>query len=144
MPIGIGCLVNVSLSLAGAARFGVWAVAGGTVVGNVVACALTWPLARRLLGWTWRDVGRAYLPVIAACVSSLGAGWVLRRSFESTATAPGAFVACVVTTALGCAAAAGVMFSVHGRRRSQAPAATHVAPGSGEGSGACFNARSSR
>jgi O-antigen/teichoic acid export membrane protein len=138
VPIVAGYLVNILISVAGVARFGIWAVAGGTLCGNVIVGALVWPRARRLLGWTWGDVGRAFLPVMAAWAASLGAGLSLQRSFEPAASAAGSVLACALTTAFGCSVALAASLAVPPRWRADPD---QDRPGHGAEPGSAYSAR---
>jgi O-antigen/teichoic acid export membrane protein len=70
IPFVIGSGINLAISLALSPRFGIWAVAWSTVIGNLVTAALTWRAAMRMLRWSLRDVAallaRAAAPGIAA------------------------------------------------------------------------------
>ena len=102
--IAFGCALNVALSVAGVPRFGVWAVAGGTVLGNATIAVLIWRRALRSFSWSAGQMGRALLPLGAAGATSLCAGFALRNGAAAGPLA--SFAACAATTALGCAAAA--------------------------------------
>ena len=105
LPIVAGSLANVAISVAGAARYGTWAVAGSTVVGNLLTT--TWMLVRagylapmdsarhgaRFLGTSRRQsaLGRRLLGALwlrarghrarALCVPAFGAAWASARVF---------------------------------------------------------------
>jgi hypothetical protein len=59
VPIAIGSAVNITIALVGAPHYGVWAVAGSTLIGNFVTSVLLWRKARHVLSWTWGSVSRA-------------------------------------------------------------------------------------
>jgi O-antigen/teichoic acid export membrane protein len=114
IPIVLGATVNVIISVAGASSFGVWAVAGGTVIGNILLAALMWRGARSLLGWSVGHVARSLAPVAAAALSALACGAAL-----STFASGGPFrslAACVLTSVFGCAAALVTSVGVRGVR----------------------------
>jgi O-antigen/teichoic acid export membrane protein len=77
VPCAAGALVNIAISLLGARRFGVWAVAGSTVVGNVVMTVLAWRNAGRVLGPDASRLGQSFGPPLAGGLVSLGAAWAL-------------------------------------------------------------------
>jgi hypothetical protein len=105
-PIVLGSAVNVALLLGLARVAPVWAAAGGNVLGNVVVSVMVWSRARRLLGWTARDVAGAVAPAAAAGAASLGVGWALAGA--GAAGLAGSVAACALTTACGLAAGAAV------------------------------------
>lgn len=107
IPLGIGCLANLAISLVGAPHCGVWAVAGGTVAGNLLGGTLAWICARRLLGWSAGTVGRAVLPAAVAGATSLGAGAALGHLLPLAVVSE--VVLWAVSMALGCGAAALLM-----------------------------------
>ena len=111
--IALGCGLNVAISFAGVAHFGVWAVAGGTVVGNALIAVLLWRRALQSFGWRAAQLGRALLPLCAAGAVSLLAGLALRAPSSSGPWA--SFGACAVTSLLGCAAAAAVALGAPAR-----------------------------
>jgi len=102
-PMLLGHGLNILLSLAGARAFGAWAVAGGTLCGNLVITVLVWRRARRLLQWQGVDVLRALAPLATAFLLAVGAGWALQPLSAQGALAS-AFT-CVLVTALGSGAA---------------------------------------
>jgi hypothetical protein len=103
VPIVLGAVVNVSISIAGARSFGVWAIAGGTLVGNSLVALLMWRRARAMLGWSFARVARALAPVAAAAAGALASGAALAPFAGRGPLA--SFVACVIASAVGCAAA---------------------------------------
>lgn len=103
-PIITGYAVNVAFSLAFAQRWGVWAVAGGTLLGNALTSVLLWGRARRLLAWSMGAVAGALAPAAAAGSVSASAAWALTH-FGPQGLLP-SLATCVATTALGCGAAA--------------------------------------
>lgn len=71
VPIALGSAVNITISLLGAPHYGVWAVAGSTIVGNAITSVILWRRARRVLGWAPGAVGRALaVPFAAGSVSA--------------------------------------------------------------------------
>lgn len=133
-PIVLGAVVNVAISVAGARSYGVWAVAGGTVVGNLIVAVIVWKRARLLLRWKRARVAQALAPVFAA-----GAGAFLVGSALTGVASRGPFAslgACAAAMGAGCAAALVTAF-VSGsvrtpkRARDARVSVGSVAPGDG-------------
>ncbi len=76
-PVILGHSLNVALSLLGVGYAGAWAVAGGTVCGNLLITTLVWHRARALVRWRAAEVLRTLVPIGAALLVSLGSGWAL-------------------------------------------------------------------
>lgn len=114
IPIVLGAAVNVIISITGASSFGVWAVAGGTLAGNLLLALLMWRGARALLGWSVPRVLRALAPVAAAAVTALAVGAALAH-FASGGPLQ-SLAACVVTSVFGCCAALVASTGVPGAR----------------------------
>jgi O-antigen/teichoic acid export membrane protein len=102
-PMLLGHGLNVAVSFAGVGHFGAWAVAGGTVCGNLVIALLVWRKARALVHWRAVDVLRALAPLGAAGFASLLTGWALAPLAAGGALASA--LACGAVTLLGTAAA---------------------------------------
>lgn len=66
VPIALGSAVNITISLLGAPHYGVWAVAGSTLVGNAITSVILWRRARRVLGWGAGSVVRTLAVPLAA------------------------------------------------------------------------------
>lgn len=98
-PIVAGALVNAAISLLGAPRFGVVAVAGSTLIGAAVTAIGAWSAARRDLEWSWSEVGRAMLPALAALLVTSPLAWLGR---EASGVVDSALRACAVTTTGTC------------------------------------------
>jgi O-antigen/teichoic acid export membrane protein len=129
-PRALGSAVNLAVSLAGAPRYGLWAVAGGTVIGNLVSSLLIWRRACRLLGWSTADVVGVFTPALLALGSALAAGVMLGSFAQSGPWA--SVLSCGLTTATGlCAALLG------SRLRSRR--ATLVEAERGKGIEACLS-----
>ncbi|MCP3137418.1 lipopolysaccharide biosynthesis protein [Pyxidicoccus xibeiensis] len=77
IPVILGHALNVTVSLVGVSYGGVWAVAGGTVCGNVLIALLVWGKVRALVHWPLREVLWTLAPVGAAGLVSLAVGWGL-------------------------------------------------------------------
>ncbi|MGK3994388.1 lipopolysaccharide biosynthesis protein [Sorangium sp. So ce1024] len=90
VPAAIGAAVNLSISVLGAPRYGIWAVAGSTVVGSLVKTTLAWINASKLLGYGARDVARAFAPPVAGGLASLATSWALRGPARAGALASAA------------------------------------------------------
>lgn len=114
IPIVLGAAVKFILSVSGAGSFGVWAVAGGTVVGNLLLAVLMWKSARSLLGWSAGHVARSLAPVIAAALSALAVGMAL--SGFASGGAWKSLAACALTSFFGCSAALVASLGVRGVR----------------------------
>jgi O-antigen/teichoic acid export membrane protein len=104
-PMLLGHGLNVAVSLAGVRHFGVWAVAGGTVCGNLLIALLIWRKARALIGWSTKGVAWTLAPLGAAGIVSLSLGWAL-APFTTGSALISALTCCGVTL-LGTAAALG-------------------------------------
>jgi O-antigen/teichoic acid export membrane protein len=76
-PMIAGQSLNVAVSILGVRYFGAWAVAGGTVCGNLLFAVLVWSRARELVNWRLSEVLWALAPMVAGALVSLGAGVVL-------------------------------------------------------------------
>jgi O-antigen/teichoic acid export membrane protein len=66
IPIALGSAINITISLLGAPHYGVWAVAGSTLIGNAVTCLILWRRAQRVLGWSVGSVIRTLATPLAA------------------------------------------------------------------------------
>ncbi|MCA9582488.1 MAG: polysaccharide biosynthesis C-terminal domain-containing protein, partial [Myxococcales bacterium] len=101
-PIMTGAIVNVVISVSLSPfvpLYGIWAVAGSTLVGNCVAAILMWRESRRLLEWNARDLITVFVPIGATALVSGLAGWALRPfAFSHTLASLGS---CILVTALG-------------------------------------------
>lgn len=100
VPKAVGGVVNLTLSIAGAPYFGMWAVAGSTLAGNLVHVVLALRAARRLLGWSVLSAFRLLLPVSAAAGTALAVGWALASFAHAGLLA--SLASCVLTMAAGC------------------------------------------
>jgi O-antigen/teichoic acid export membrane protein len=98
-PIMLGHATNVLISLIGAKYYGAWAIAGGTVCGNLLLAFLIWSRARTLLHWRMSQLLWALTPILGAGLVSASAGWAL-APFTSGRPLVSA-VACGVVTLLG-------------------------------------------
>jgi hypothetical protein len=76
-PIAIGSALNITLSILGAPRYGIWAIAGSIVLGNALAAVLLWERARRMLCWTAADVLRTLAAPAAAGCAAATVAWSL-------------------------------------------------------------------
>lgn len=99
VPKAVGSVVNLTVSIAGAGRFGMWAVAGSTLLGNLVHAALALRAARRMLGWSALAGLRMLLPVAGAAVVAVTVGHVL-APFARGGLLP-SLLACSITIAAG-------------------------------------------
>ena len=115
IPIVAGSIVNLSLSIAFSPAYGVWAVAGSTVVGNAITFALMWPRARRILNWSSGRVLVTLAPGLCALFGSVTLGLALRPLVDHWATSLGA---CALVSAAGLGVAALVMRIAARRERT--------------------------
>jgi O-antigen/teichoic acid export membrane protein len=99
VPAAIGSLVNVTISVLGSPRYGIWAVAGSTVVGGVVMTLLVWINARRVLGYGFAQIGRAFAPPLTSGLVSLAVAWALRGFARTHALA--SLASCAVAMGAG-------------------------------------------
>ncbi len=74
LPVLLGNALNLTVSLAGVGYAGAWAVAGGTVCGNVLIALLVWGRVRALVQWPLREVLWALAPVGVAGLVALAVG----------------------------------------------------------------------
>lgn len=72
LPIVAGSLANVTISIAGASRYGAWAVAGSTVIGNALTTVWMLVRARDLLQWRVIEVARVFVGPLAGSLLSAG------------------------------------------------------------------------
>lgn len=98
-PILLGHLFNVTISLLGAKYYGAWAVAGGTLCGNLLMAALIWSRARTLLRWSPLQLLGTLAPILGAGLVSAGAGWALAPLTRGHPVVSAAI--CGVVTVLG-------------------------------------------
>lgn len=106
VPVLLGASVNLVVSLAGVHTFGVWAVAGSTVLGYGVTGVLIWREASRMLGWGRRDLAAAFGPATAAAAISIPSAAALRDLAFSGPVA--SVLVCAGVASAGLLAAAGV------------------------------------
>jgi hypothetical protein len=99
LPKAAGSIVNLTISIAGASRFGMWAVAGSTICGNIVHAVLALRSARHMLRWSMGALLRMLLPVAGAAAAAVGTGLAL-AAFAHHGLLQ-SLVACVLTTAAG-------------------------------------------
>lgn len=129
VPILIGSTLNLVLSISGAPFYGVWAVAGSTIVGNAVTLVLMWRNAQQILGWSPARLAGGLGPAFASGIAA-GTTGALLQGFAHQGFLPSLLSAFVVT-AVGIVAGGAVMRLAgiplrdeHARRvaTSQAPA----------------------
>jgi hypothetical protein len=80
VPIALGSAANITISLLGAPHYGVWAVAGSTLIGNTITSVLLWRRAQLMLGWGGGSVSRA----LAGPLAAGGAAAALAASLRSS------------------------------------------------------------
>jgi O-antigen/teichoic acid export membrane protein len=102
VPIAIGGAANISISIAGAPYYGIWAVAGSTIIGNAITSVLVWWRATKTLNWGAGAVARAFLPPCASGAAAAAVAWPLagyasRGALESLLVCSAALVAAGVT-----------------------------------------------
>lgn len=121
-PVLLGHTLNVAVSLIGVRYLGAWAVAGGTVCGNLLITALVWYRVRALVHWHRAEVLWTLAPMGAAMLASLGSGWALAPLAARGAGMSA--LACALVTLLG----TGVALLVWWRRNAlPGPTLTHEA-----------------
>jgi hypothetical protein len=104
VPILIGSIINLAVSIAGASTYGIWAVGGSTIIGNTITLLLIWRAARQLLGWSFGRLLKALLPTFSGGATAFLIGFVL-IGFAHQGIIQSLF-ACIVTTASGVGVAA--------------------------------------
>jgi len=115
-PIVAGHALNLVVTLAGAPRFGLMAVAGGHVLGAALTAAMIWPRVLRLHRWGLRDLllllraPVASLAAAAATALSLPAEGLLQCAGGAIATV----AAGVVAATVACTSVAAEPSSVRG------------------------------
>jgi len=101
IPIVAGNALNLLISISLSPFFGIWAVAGSTVAGNLITCLLMWRRALGIMDWTLGTLVRVLGPVAVA--GGLAAGIaVALRSFAASGGVQ-SFAACSVVSAAGAA-----------------------------------------
>jgi O-antigen/teichoic acid export membrane protein len=103
-PYIVGALVNLALSVTFAPLaplHGMVAVAGSTIVGNLVACVLMWRQVTKLLEWGRKEVLSVFVPVAASAVVASVAGFVLAP--HDLAHPVASLFICIVVTLSGLA-----------------------------------------
>lgn len=100
IPIIVGSLVNLAISIGFAWKYGIWAVALSTIGGNAITGVLMWRRARTLLGWTFVQLIAVLTPSFLVIVASGAAGFLL-RSFAFGGLWQ-SIVACGITMLCGC------------------------------------------
>jgi hypothetical protein len=113
VPVLVGSGINLAISLTLSPTFGVWAVAGSTVAGNLVTAALVWRVALRMLGWSLRDL--AHLLALTAAPGAAALAVCLPLRAVALRSAPASLAA----SALGCLVGLGVILLAH--RQARAP-----------------------
>lgn len=103
-PLVLGYAVNVVFSFVLVSSLGVWAVAGGTLLGNALTSVLLWSRAAHLLGWDLRAVVRTLAPVVAGGAAALGAGLLVGHTLGDGLAS--SLAGCAATTGLGLSATA--------------------------------------
>ncbi len=104
IPIVIGSGLNLAISIAGAPHYGIWAVAGSTIIGNTVTFVLMWWTARQLLEWRFWKVLAALSPGLCAGAAAGGVGYAIRAFGSSGLVA--SLIACTATGFVGIGVAA--------------------------------------
>ncbi len=129
IPKAAGSIVNLTVSIAGAARFGMWAVAGSTLLGNLVHVALALRAAKGMLGWSLRILVAMLLPVVVCAGTAVGIGMLLAPLAKH---GPLSSLACCLATLT---AGAGVMLVMVARdvRAARIPPAPTAEPKTEEG-----------
>ncbi len=105
-PVLVGTAVNLVVSLAGVRVWGVWAVAGSTLLGYAVTAALVWWQACRMTGWGTRAVARMVAAPFAAGATAIPLSALLSGYAQGGAAA--SLLSCVLVTGSGLAATAAV------------------------------------
>lgn len=107
LPILLGSALNLALSVSLAPTYGVWAVAGSTIVGNSVTLVLMWRGASRILGWNVARLAGGVGPAVAAGMVAGLCAWLLAPwAHQGFVTS---LLSCVIVGVLGILAGAAVM-----------------------------------
>jgi hypothetical protein len=99
LPIAAGSAVNIAISIGLAPYYGVWAVAGSTIVGNTISSVILWKRARSMLGWSAASVAQAFAPPLA-CGCAAAALAASLSGYARSALLPSALV-CAGAVLLG-------------------------------------------
>lgn len=99
IPIVAGNALNLVISISLSPVFGIWAVAGSTVAGNLVTCLLMWRRALGIMGWTLGTLARVLAPVLVAGGIAAGLSVALRPFAAGGGLH--SFAACTVASAAG-------------------------------------------
>jgi hypothetical protein len=102
-PLAAGHVVNLALTFGLARTVGVWATAGGTLLGALVSTGVLWRRGAALLGWGARDVASALSPGLVAGLASGVTALALSRVAPGSAGASLAIAG--LATGVGIAAA---------------------------------------
>jgi O-antigen/teichoic acid export membrane protein len=124
VPIAAGSVLNMGISIMGAPHFGIWAVAGSTVIGNLVTSSLVWHKAGRFLGYGLRDTAMTLVLPLGGGLVSLAVSWALSGVARLHTAAN--IVVCIAAMFTGLAVAA---FLMARRPRETTPASVQSPPG---------------
>lgn len=102
-PIICGAVLNVAVSVLGAGRFTVVAVAGGTLLGNSLTALLLWRRATKVFEWPADRPARAVAPAALAAVAAIACGLLLAPAAAASPVA--SLLACAATLLAGALAA---------------------------------------
>ncbi|MBK8171120.1 MAG: polysaccharide biosynthesis C-terminal domain-containing protein [Sandaracinaceae bacterium] len=116
IPIIVGSITNLVISIGLAWKYGIWAVALSTVGGNAITGVLMWRRARILLGWSFSRLFSVLTPSFLVLLASCVVGYSL-RAFSLHGTWQ-SIVACSVTMLCGCLVVA--LFLRRGYRMQEA------------------------
>lgn len=102
MPLAIGSVVNLAVAIGLAPRLGAWAVAGSTLVGNAVTCALVIRAVPDVVALDRRTARAMFVPPLAAAAASA----TCSAALAPWATGPlSSLVVCALGAGAGLAAA---------------------------------------
>lgn len=113
VPAACGTLVSLCISVFGAPRYGVWAVAGSTVIGSLVMTSMVWSNARKMLGYGLGEIALTFAPPAAGGLVSLVVAWTLHGFARSHPAA--SLASCVIAMAAGVAAFAPLLWKLSPR-----------------------------
>jgi O-antigen/teichoic acid export membrane protein len=124
VPAACGTLVNLCISVFGAPKYGVWAVAGSTVIGSLVMTSMVWSNARKILGYGLGEIALTFAPPAAGGLISLFVAWTLHGFARLHPAA--SLASCVIAMTAGVAVGAPLLWKLSTRAVGPSASASSV------------------